>query len=148
MEPSVVRLKLPLPPTINKQYATVGKHRVLSWDAKRYKRDIIKRMRRLCISGQIPHSLVEAFRQGFVSLTLTFYFKTLLGRDLDGGLKITQDSLCEGLQINDNRVVELHLWKRVDAQDPHVQAELRPVPPSADFKTTAPTSEDCFLDLS
>lgn len=37
-----------------------------------------------------------------------------LRRDLDGGLKITQDAIYEGLRLNDNRVVDIHLMKHID----------------------------------
>lgn len=47
-------------------------------------------------------------KQNHLALLLDFYFATPLRRDLDGGLKITQDALCEGLGLNDNRVVDIH----------------------------------------
>jgi hypothetical protein len=44
-----------------------------------------------------------------------------LRRDLDGGLKIAQDALCEALGVNDNLVVEIRLSKRVDRQRPRIE---------------------------
>ena len=55
---------------------------------------------------------------------LDFYFETPLRRDLDGGLKITQDSICTSLGINDNRVVDIHLVKRIDPLHPRLEVEL------------------------
>jgi crossover junction endodeoxyribonuclease RusA len=49
-------------------------------------------------------------------------------RDLDGGLKITQDALCEALTINDNRVVDIHLVKRVDPLRPRIEVQLESIP--------------------
>jgi crossover junction endodeoxyribonuclease RusA len=73
-------LVLPLPPSINHQYATVQGRRI--------------------------------------------YFVSALRRDLDGGLKIAQDALCEALGINDNLVVEIHLSKRVDRHSPRIEVHL------------------------
>ena len=63
---------------------------------------------------------------GTCYLTLYFecYFPTLLQRALDGGLKIMLDAICRGLGANDNRVVEIHLSKRIRPQDPHVYIEI------------------------
>lgn len=145
--PLEINLKLPLPPTVNKQYATVGNRRVLSWSARSYKEYVYKELRRLYISGQISLSTVDTLRQGFISLSLIFYFKTALGRDLDGGLKITQDALCEALQINDNRVVEVYLSKKVNSEDPHVEAIIKPAG-SWDFKGCLQTGESERFDLT
>jgi crossover junction endodeoxyribonuclease RusA len=51
-----------------------------------------------------------------------------LKRDLDGGLKITQDSILEALGVNDNRVVDIHLVKRIDPLNPRVEVELEAIP--------------------
>ena len=59
-----------------------------------------------------------------LALLLIFYFETPLKRDLDGGLKITQDALCEGPGINDNRIVTIHLVKYIDPLHPHLDVEL------------------------
>ena len=47
---------------------------------------------------------------------------------IDGGLKITQDALCEALGVNDNLVAEIHLFKRVDRQHPRMDVHLTPTP--------------------
>ena len=49
-------------------------------------------------------------------------------RDLNGGLKITQDALCEGLGLNDNCVVGIHLVKHIDPLHPHLDVELEAIP--------------------
>src|SRR6266852_4260560 len=74
--------------------------------------------------GVLLEELCERLRQGYLSLLLAFYFETPLKRDLDGGLKITQDALCEGLGLNDNRVVSIHLLKYIDPLHPHLYIEL------------------------
>ena len=109
-----VRFELPLPPGINQQYATVKGRRVLSKDSRNYKKEVQAIMRRLRVDGTISTGLVTALREGFVGLFIDFYFETPHRRDLDGGLKITQAAICDALGVNDNRVVDVHLVKRID----------------------------------
>ena len=121
------RFKLPLPPGINQQYATVNGRRVLSKASRAYKQDVGKTIRRLRAEGVIPDQLVAHLRDGHVALFIDFYFETPHRRDLDGGLKITQDSICNALDINDNRVVDLHLVKRIDPLRPRIEVELEAI---------------------
>jgi crossover junction endodeoxyribonuclease RusA len=121
------RFELPLPPSINQQYATVNGRRVLSADSRRYKREVRKSMRRLRAAGVISDALVVALRRGFVGLFIDFFFETPGRRDLDGGLKITQDAICEALGVNDNRVVDVHLVKRIDPLRPRIVVELEAI---------------------
>jgi crossover junction endodeoxyribonuclease RusA len=121
------RFELPLPPGINQQYATVGRRRVLSQASRKYKREVGKIIRRLRVEGIISDRLVAALRQGFVGLFIDFYFETPQRRDLDGGLKIAQDAICDSLGVNDNRVVDVHLVKRIDPLRPHIEVELEAI---------------------
>jgi crossover junction endodeoxyribonuclease RusA len=122
-----VRFELPLPPGINQQYATVKGRRVLSKDSRNYKKEVQAIMRRLRVDGTISTGLVTALREGFVGLFIDFYFETPHRRDLDGGLKITQDAICDALGVNDNRVVDVHLVKRIDPLRPHIEVELEAI---------------------
>jgi crossover junction endodeoxyribonuclease RusA len=121
------RFKLPMPPGINQQYATVNGRRVLSKASRTYKKDVGQTIRRLRAEGAIPDALVAALREGYVGLFIDFYFETPHRRDLDGGLKIAQDSICDALGINDNRVVDLHLVKRIDPLRPRIEIELEAI---------------------
>jgi len=121
------RFELPMPPSINQQYATVNGRRVLSRSGREYKQEAGKAIRRLRAEGQIPDALVQALQHGFVSLFIDFYFTTPNRRDLDGGLKITQDAICDALEVNDNRVVDLHLVKRIDPLRPRIEVELEAI---------------------
>jgi hypothetical protein len=67
---------------------------------------------------------VALFQRHYLALTITFYFASALRRDLDGGLKIAQDALCEALGVNDNLVIEIHLSKRVDRHSPRIEVRL------------------------
>jgi crossover junction endodeoxyribonuclease RusA len=121
---NILCLKLPIPPGINEQYATVNGHRVSTAVARRFKLDVKKKLATLEREGVLNEELRERLRQGYLSLLLAFYFETPLKRDLDGGLKIAQDALCEGLGLNDNRVVSIHLLKYIDPLHPHLDVEL------------------------
>lgn len=121
------RFALPMPPSINQQYATVRGRRVLSKDSRQYKKRVGKTIRRLRARGIISNALVAALRQGYVGLFIDFYFETPHRRDLDGGLKITQDAICEALGLNDNRVVDVHLVKRIDPLRPRIEVQLEAI---------------------
>jgi hypothetical protein len=43
-------------------------------------------------------------------------------------LKIAQDAICEALDVNDSRVVDIHLVKRIDPLRPHIEVELEAIP--------------------
>jgi crossover junction endodeoxyribonuclease RusA len=84
-------------------------------------------VRELERQGTLSDDLRSYFRQGYLALSLDFYFETPLKRDLDGGLKITQDAVCESLGLNDNRVVDIHLSKHIDPLHPHLSLELEAI---------------------
>ena len=114
-------LVLPLPPSINHQYATVQGRRVLSRAGREFKRLVVEEIENWL--DKHPHVDVALFQQHYLALTITFYFMSALRRDLDGGLKIAQDALCEALGVNDNLVIEIHLSKRVDRHFPRMEVQ-------------------------
>lgn len=124
----LLRLTLPLPPSINEQYATIDGRRVSSQVARHFKQQVRALLRSLERQGILGAELHDQLRQGYLALFLDFYFTTPLKRDLDGGLKITLDALCEGLALNDNRVVDIHLTKHIDPLRPHLYVELEALP--------------------
>lgn len=124
----LLRLTLPLPPSINEQYATIDGRRVSSQVARHFKQQVKALLRSLERQGILSAELHDQLRQGYLALFLDFYFTTPLKRDLDGGLKITLDALCEGLALNDNRVVDIHLTKHIDPLRPHLYVELEALP--------------------
>ena len=120
----ILCLTLPIPPGINEQYATVNGHRVSTAVARRFKQEVKQELATLERVGTLNEELHLLLRQSYLSLLLAFYFETPLKRDLDGGLKIAQDALCEGLGLNDNRVVSIHLLKYIDPLHPHLDVEI------------------------
>lgn len=118
-----IRFELPLPPSINSQYSTVQGRRVLSTEARRWKKLAQKQL-----AGIFPAAFQEQARTGYLALFIDWFFETPLRRDLDGGLKITQDAICEALGVDDNRVVDIHLVKRIDPLRPRIVVELEALP--------------------
>jgi crossover junction endodeoxyribonuclease RusA len=122
-----LQLTLPLPPGINSQYATVNGRRVLSEDARKWKREVSRRVEYLEDQGLVSDQLRRDFARVYLSVFLDFYFTTPHKRDLDGGLKITLDAICETLSLNDNRVVDIHLIKKIDPLHPRLEVVLEGV---------------------
>ncbi|MCB9104465.1 MAG: RusA family crossover junction endodeoxyribonuclease [Anaerolineales bacterium] len=123
-----VRFALPLPPSINDQYTRVGNRRVLSKEHATFKRNVRRLVHRMRVDQILTDEFIAALGAGWIGLFLDFYFETPLRRDLDGGLKITQDALLDALGINDNRVVDIHLVKRIAPNNPRVEVELEAIP--------------------
>ena len=123
-----VRFTLPLPPGINSQYTQVGKRRVLSKEHVSFKRRVRRHIHNLRVDEVIKDEFVADLQTGWIGLFLDFYFETPLRRDLDGSLKITQDAILEALGVNDNRVVDIHLVKRIAPTNPRVEVELELIP--------------------
>jgi len=99
----------------------------LSRNSRKYKKEVRKSIRRMRAEGSMSDALVAALREGHVALFIDFYFETPHRRDLDGGLKVTQDAICEALGVNDNRVVDVHLIKRIDPLRPRIEVELEAI---------------------
>lgn len=123
--PERLCVTLPLPPSINEQYYTdtLG-HRKLSPSALRYKTEVQRALLNLERKGILNESFLERMTACYLALYIECYFPTPLQRDLDSGLKILQDAVCKALGANDNRVVEIHLSKRIRPLDPHVYLEI------------------------
>ncbi len=124
---SSLQLTLPLPPSINNQYVTVGRRRVLSKEARTYKSDIKKHIDRLRTAARIPVAVEDDLRKSLLGVYITMHFETPFRRDLDGGLKIALDSVCTALGIDDRMVVDLHLVKQMDTLNPHMDMEIEAI---------------------
>ena len=123
-----LRLTLPLPPSVNNQYVTVGRRRVLSREAKRFRRSVEAIVRDGFTSGRIRQDWVDAARGQPMAGDITFYFTTPYRRDLDGGLKIALDALLDALQLDDRYIVSITLTKQIDPLEPRADIELAPIP--------------------
>ncbi len=115
---------LPLPPSINHQYATVNGRRVLSSTGRRYKSAIGKHLSTILHQSPYRADFFGSLETEAISLAIRFYFKTALRRDLDGGLKIAQDAICQAISLNDNRITEIHLHKDLDPIRPRMECTV------------------------
>jgi crossover junction endodeoxyribonuclease RusA len=119
--PPLLSVTLPLAPSINAQYYThEGRHVLTPW-SRRYRAAVEQRVRHLEWQGRLDSAHAQ---RGHLSLFLRYYFETPLRRDLDSGLKITQDAITAGLGVDDSRVVDVHLVKQIDPLRPRVEAEV------------------------
>ena len=123
-----LRLSLPLPPSVNNQYVTIGRRRRLSPGATQFRRSAANALRKQ-IGG---NEEIEHFMAGLVNMPfacdMVFFFETPFKRDLDGGLKIALDALSEALGIDDRYAVSLTLEKRIDPLYPRLEIELGTLP--------------------
>jgi crossover junction endodeoxyribonuclease RusA len=119
-------ITLPVPPSINHQYATVNGRRLLSSAGRAYKTQVGQQLWVALTQSPARASLMDRLQSGPLALSIRFFFTSALRRDVDGGLKIAQDALCEGLGLNDNRIVETHLYKEVDKTHPRIEVSLSP----------------------
>ncbi|MBX3325324.1 MAG: RusA family crossover junction endodeoxyribonuclease [Nitrospira sp.] len=117
-------LTLPVPPSINHQYATVNGRRLLSSKGRAYKEEVAQQVWVVLAQSLYARAFRDRLRSGPLALSIQFFFATSLRRDLDGGLKIAQDAVCEGLGVNDNRITETHLYKHVDKTNPRIEVSL------------------------
>ena len=144
---ATLNLTLPLPPGVNNQYLTVGRRRVLSAPAKAFKSDVRKQIDRLRSDGEISPIVEHGIRGALLGVYLTFHFETPFRRDLDGGLKIALDALCEALDLDDRMVVDLQLLKRVDTLHPRLEIEMETIDEwtfDPQYVLLAPTDEDAL----
>ncbi|GJL59855.1 MAG: hypothetical protein NPIRA03_27120 [Nitrospirales bacterium] len=115
---------LPLPPSINHQYATVNGRRVLASAGRRYKAAVARHLFTILRHSSHRTEFLERVETHTLSFSLRFHFKTALRRDLDGGLKIAQDAICQAIDLNDNRITEIHLHKHLDSVRPRLECLL------------------------
>lgn len=124
----ILRLALPLPPGVNNQYVMVGARRVLSAEAKAFRRGVAAVVRPMLADGRIDETWLATLHAQLFAVDLVFFFETPFKRDLDGGLKIALDALCDALGLDDRYIVALTLEKRIDPLHPRLEVELGPAP--------------------
>ena len=129
-------LALPVPPSINHQYATVNGRRVLSSKGRRYKASVAQQILAALMRSSHRMDLLKNLRTHALQLSVRFFFTSALRRDIDGGLKIAQDAICDALEINDNRIIEIHLYKAIDANCPRMECSLSVAPTNTKLPET------------
>lgn len=127
-KPVTLHLSLPLPPSINEQYVVVGKRkRVLSKVANTWKKDARKALSMMRDKSTISPVEEHAFQTNLLGVYMTFYFTTPMRRDVDGGVKITLDTIAEALGFDDRNVVDMHLTKQIDPLHPRVEVDIETI---------------------
>jgi Holliday junction resolvase RusA-like endonuclease len=79
------------------------------------------------VDWQVVEAIREAKRkrkQIPLTMTVTFYFKTMWKRDIDGGEKHAMDAVCKHLGLNDNLVTYLPVKKLADRNDQRVEVSI------------------------
>jgi crossover junction endodeoxyribonuclease RusA len=122
--PESLLITLPIPPSINHQYATVNGRRLLSSSGRAYKTHVSQQVWVALAQSPCRSDLLRSLQSSRLALSIRFFFTSALRRDVDGGLKIAQDALCEGLGLNDNRIIETHLYKDLDKVNPRIEVSL------------------------
>nr|BBH90111.1 hypothetical protein KTC_48620 [Thermosporothrix sp. COM3]BBH90176.1 hypothetical protein KTC_49270 [Thermosporothrix sp. COM3]BBH90241.1 hypothetical protein KTC_49920 [Thermosporothrix sp. COM3] len=118
---------LPLPPSINRSYQVVSGTRRLasSPKAKQFKEEAAWMLQ---ANAQVNWEAVRVIRENKqktpLQMTLKFYLPSLWMRDIDGGIKISQDAVFNFLGLNDNLVVDLRAAKAVDKERPRTEIEV------------------------
>lgn len=126
-KPVSVQLTLPLPPSINEQYVQAGRKRVLSKPAREFKKKAGNVILLLQQQSRITPVEEKALASNLLGVYMTFYFRTPMQRDLDGGLKIALDTVATALGFDDRHVVDLHLTKQIDPLHPRVEIEIETI---------------------
>src|SRR6266487_314812 len=115
-----------LPPGVNASYKPGSEeHPIVSTAAlKQFKVDAAK----LLSQGYHDYSLINAIRESKrkvpLRVDLHFFFRTLWKQDIDGGIKACLDATFARLDLNDNLIVDLHVWKLVDPDRQRAEIEV------------------------
>ncbi len=82
----------------------------------------------LLSQGYHDWALINALRASRrkvpLRMEIHFYFKSLWRCDIDGGIKAVMDAVFNRLGLNDNLVVDLHISKEADPENPRVEVEV------------------------
>lgn len=99
----VIKLTLPLPPTINHYYGIHGKRRFIRPAGIQYRKKV----------ADIVSDLGCKTLEGRLSVFVAIWPSNRIRQDLDNRLKALQDSLTHaGVWLDDSQIDELHLVRR------------------------------------
>ena len=121
-----LRLTLPLPPSINSQYVTVGRRRVLSKEAKSFKSDV----RKLIDGSAHRASSPVQIEAGLQVTPRRLHDLPLRDTFPPRPRRRPQDrprTLAEALGFDDRMVVDLHLVKQMDTLNPRLEVEIETI---------------------
>jgi crossover junction endodeoxyribonuclease RusA len=119
--------KLPIPPSVNEQYTIVNGRRHRSMELRRFRKQVQAIVEEQQIATLLPASLRAKRKPSYLAVYADFFFAPRNRRDVDSGLKALLDALCAPLEVNDNRVVDIHLTKRTTSGEPFTLVQLEPL---------------------
>ena len=119
----VLAFTIPLPPPANNAYPTNFKtgRRYLTGRGKAFKQIASVDARIAMIeSGWQPGA-------GPLGLRLRLWFPNKRRTDLDGRIKLTQDSIADGLGVDDSIFNELHVYRAGVSAEPRCEVSVWPI---------------------
>lgn len=125
--------RLPVPPSINRSYKSflnpaTGKSAFASTSvARKFKKAAAKQLGNAVVDWSVVEHIKAAKLRKIqtpLEVTIHFYFEHMWMRDIDSGIKTTMDTTFKHLKLNDNSIVDLHIKKRMDKADPHVDISI------------------------
>lgn len=119
--------RLPIPPSVNEQYTIVNGRRHRSMELRRFRKQVQAIVEEQQIATLLPASLRAKRKPSYLAVYADFFFAPRNRRDVDSGLKALLDALCAPLEVNDNRVVDIHLTKRTTSGEPFTLVQLEPL---------------------
>lgn len=110
-----MKFTFPLPPSINATYRGAGGRLVYTDVAEAYKQEIGLKLNQI---DSVPFT-------GQCVVYLEVYMRYLAKGDMHNNHKLLLDLLEGHAYLNDQQVVELHIVRRHDPDNPHVDVDVR-----------------------
>lgn len=120
----MLAIRAPLPPATNHLYFVANGRKVLSAEGRAYKA-MIGQIARMAASMPGAWPIEPAFE-----VSVFLYLETRRVRDVDGSNKVLLDGIFRALKeidprLDDNLIVDLHIYKRLDAANPRVDVIVK-----------------------
>jgi crossover junction endodeoxyribonuclease RusA len=105
----------------------VNGRRHRSAELRRFRKQVQAYVEAQSLAGRLPASLRARRNPSYLAVYADFFFSARQRRDVDSGLKALLDALCAPLGLNDNRVVDIHLTRRITSRQPYTLVQLEPL---------------------
>lgn len=121
----MIRLIVPYPPTLNKIWRHVRGHVMLSDEARGYKDAVHS----IALSATGKHQLWKSAYHSSVFVTVSLHlYRPRKSGDIDNALKLILDAMQKAVYVNDSQIVELHVYRHDDKNNPRVEVEVSETP--------------------
>lgn len=124
----MIRLTLPLPPSVNKRFTVKNGRIIKTQVTKDYERDAAKAIMVASSDRSIPveeRVKLHKHPEGPLHLEVHFYFPDNRRRDGDNHLKVVQDVISRALDFDDSKITDGTWRKRIDRSNPRCEVVLR-----------------------